>query len=107
MLATQGIYPGGKVHRVLEKLIYYLTYNGIIKVSREHLSDKLEVGLNTISTAFKYMEQSKLFILSRNRSGKTNSGCSVILDVQHVNFESILSEVYHLNSYEIAIVKDD
>ncbi|MGE7840478.1 hypothetical protein ACQKNX_06770 [Lysinibacillus sp. NPDC093712] len=28
-----------------------LTYNGIIKVSREHLSKKLEVGLNTISTA--------------------------------------------------------
>ncbi|MFJ7371650.1 hypothetical protein ACIQVU_19830 [Lysinibacillus sp. NPDC098008] len=106
-LAAQGIYPGGKVHRVLEKLIYDLTYNGIIKVSREHLSNKLEVGFNTISTAFKYMEQSKLFILSRNRSGKTNSGCRVILDVQHVNFESILSEVYHLNSYEIAIVKDE
>ncbi|MEB2282915.1 hypothetical protein LAV73_23640 [Lysinibacillus xylanilyticus] len=106
VLATQGIYPGGKVHRVLEKLIYDLTYNGIIKVSREHLSNKLEVGLNTISTAFKYMEQSKLFILSRNKSGKTNSGCRVILDVQHANFESILSEVYHLNSSEIAIVKD-
>jgi len=107
VLANQGIYPGGKVHRVLEKLIYDLTYNGIIKVSREHLSKKLEVGLNTISTAFKYMEQSKLFILSRNKSGKTNSGCRVILDVQHVNFESILSEVYHLNAYEIAIVKDE
>lgn len=107
VLATQGIYPGGKVHRVLEKLIYDLTYNGIIKVSREHLSKKLEVGFNTISTAFKYMEQSKLFILSRNKSGKTNSGCRVILDVQHVNFESILSEVYHLNSYEIAIVKGE
>lgn len=108
VLATQGIYPGGKVHRVLEKLIYDLTYNGngIIKVSREHLSNKLEVGFNTISTAFKYMEQSKLFILSRNKTGKTNSGCRVILDVQHVNFESILSEVYHLNVYEIAIVKD-
>lgn len=107
VLATQGIYPGGKVHRVLEKLIYDLTYNGIIKVSREHLRKKLEVGFNTISTAFKLMEQSKLFILSRNRSGKTNSGCRVILDVQHVNFESILSEVYHLNAYEIAIVKDE
>lgn len=107
VLATQGIYPGGKVHRVLEKLIYDLTYNGIIKVSREHLSNKLEVGLNTISTAFKYMEQSKLFILSRNKSGKTNSGCRVILDVQHVNFESILKEVYHLTAYEIAIVKED
>lgn len=106
-LAAQGIYPGGKVHRVLEKLIYDLTYNGIIKVSREHLSNKLKVGFNTISTAFKYMEQSKLFILSRNRSGKTNSGCRVILDVQHVNFESILREVYHLNSYEISIVKDE
>ncbi|MEK5431897.1 hypothetical protein MKY88_13620 [Lysinibacillus sp. FSL R7-0073] len=93
---------------MLEKLIYDLTYNGngIIKVSREHLSNKLEVGFNTISTAFKYMEQSKLFILSRNKTGKTNSGCRVILDVQHVNFESILSEVYHLNVYEIAIVKD-
>lgn len=107
VLATQGIYPGGKVHRVLEKLIYDLTYNGVIKVSREHLSKKLEVGLNTISTAFKYMEQSKLFILSRNKSGKTNSGCRVILDVQHVNFESILREVYHLTAYEIAIVKED
>jgi len=111
VLATQGIYPGGKVHRVLEKLIYDLTYNGIIKVSREHLSNKLEVGFNTISTAFKYtfkyMEQSKLFILSRNKTGKTNCGCRVILDVQHVNFESILSEVYHLNVYEIAIVKDE
>lgn len=107
VLATQGIYPGGKVHRVLEKLIYDLTYNGIIKVSREHLSNKLEVGLNTISRAFKYMEQSKLFILSRNKSGKTNSGCRVILDVQHVNFESILREVYHLTAYEIAIVKED
>ncbi|MCS5504090.1 hypothetical protein NY607_23705 [Lysinibacillus sp. A4] len=107
ILAIQGIYPGGKVHRVLEKLIYDLTYNGIIKVSREHLSKKLEVGFNTISTAFKYMEQSKLFILSRNKSGKTNSGCRVILDVQHVNFESILSEVYHLNAYEIAIIKDE
>lgn len=107
VLATQGIYPGGKVHRVLEKLIYDLTYNGIIKVSREHLSNKLEVGFNTISTAFKLMEQSKLFILSRNRSGKTNSGCRVIVDVQHGNFESILSEVYHLNAYEIAIVKDE
>lgn len=107
VLAIQGIYPGGKVHRVLEKLIYDLTYNGIIKVSREHLSNKLEVGFNTISTAFKLMEQSKLFILSRNKSGKTNSGCRVILDVQHVNFESILSEVYHLNAYEIAIVKDE
>ncbi|MCR8853571.1 hypothetical protein [Lysinibacillus fusiformis] len=108
VLATQGIYPGRKVHRVLEKLIYDLTYNGngIIKVSREHLSNKLEVGFNTISTAFKHMEQSKLFILSRNKTGKTNSGCRVILDVQHVNFESILSEVYHLNVYEIAIVKD-
>lgn len=107
VLAAQGIYPGGKVHRVLEKLIYDLTYNGVIKVSREHLSKKLEVGLNTISTAFKYMEQSKLFILSRNKSGKTNSGCRVILDVQHVNFESILREVYHLTAYEIAIVKED
>ncbi|OCX60517.1 hypothetical protein BFM98_20440 [Lysinibacillus sp. AR18-8] len=106
-LAAQGIYPGEKVHRVLEKLIYDLTYNGIIKVSREHLSKKLEVGFNTISTAFKYMEQSKLFILSRNKSGKTNSGCRVIVDVQHVNFESILSEVFHLNAYEIAIVKDE
>lgn len=106
-LASQGIYPGGKVHRVLEKLIYDLTYNGVIKVSREHLSKKLEVGFNTISTAFKLMEQSKLFILSRNKSGKTNSGCRVILDVQHVNFESILSEVYHLSAYEIAIVKDE
>ncbi|WP_238602222.1 hypothetical protein [Lysinibacillus parviboronicapiens] len=63
--------------KVLEKLIYDLTYNGIIKVSREHLSNKLEVGLNTISTAFKCLEQSKLFILSRNKSGKTNSGCRV------------------------------
>lgn len=107
VLATQGIYPGGKVHRVLEKLIYDLTYNGVIKVSREHLSKKLEVGLNTISTAFKYMDQSKLFLLSRNKSGKTNSGCRVILDVQHVNFESILREVYHLTAYEIAIVKED
>lgn len=89
-LAAQGIYSGGKVHRVLEKLIYDFTYNGIIKVSREHLSNKLEVGFNTISTAFKYMEQSKLFILSRNKSGKTNSGCRVIIDAQHVNFESIL-----------------
>ncbi|MGG2114182.1 hypothetical protein ABFY60_27820, partial [Lysinibacillus pakistanensis] len=71
------------------------------------LSKKLEVGLNTISTAFKYMDQSKLFILSRNKSGKTNSGCRVILDVQHVNFESILREVYHLTAYEIAIVKED
>lgn len=106
-LAAQGIYPGGKVHRVLEKLIYDLTYNGVIKVSREHLSNKLEVGLNTVSTAFKYMDQSKLFILSRNKSGKTNSGCRVILDVQHVNFESILREVYHLTAYEIAIVKED
>ncbi|MFW7190660.1 hypothetical protein [Lysinibacillus sp. BNK-21] len=106
-MAAQGIYPGEKVHRVLEKLIYDLTYNGIIKVSREHLSKKLEVGFNTISTAFKYMEQSKLFILSRNKSGKTNSGCRVIVDVQHVNFESILSEVFHLNAYEIAIVKDE
>ena len=106
-LATQGIYPGGKVHRVLEKLIYDLTYNGIIKVSREHLSKKLEVGLNTISTAFKYLEQSKLFILSRNKSGKTNSGCRVILDVQHVNFESILSGIYRLTAYEIAILKED
>lgn len=43
-LAAQGIYPGEKVHRVLEKLIYDFTYNGIIKVSREHLSNKLEVG---------------------------------------------------------------
>jgi hypothetical protein len=34
------------------KLIYILTYNGIIKVSREHLSNKLEVGLNTNSTTF-------------------------------------------------------
>lgn len=107
VLAIQGIYPGGKVQRVLEKLIYDLTYNGIIKVSREHLSNKLEVGLNTISTAFKYMEQSKLFILSRNKSGKTNSGCRVIIDVQHVNFESILKEVYHLTTYEIAILKED
>lgn len=107
VLAAQGIYPGRKVHRVLEKLIYDLTYNGVIKVSREHLSKKLEVGLNTISTAFKYMDQSKLFILSRNKSGKTNSGCRVILDVQHVNFESILREVYHLTAYEIAIVKED
>jgi len=107
VLATQGVYPGGKVHRVLEKLIYDLTYNGIIKVSREHLSNKLEVGLNTISTAFKYMEQSKLFILSRNKSGKTNSGCRVIIDVQHVNFESILSGIYRLTAYEIAIVKED
>jgi len=106
-LAAQGIYPGGKVHRVLEKLIYDLTYNGIIKVSREHLSHKLEVGLNTISTAFKYMEQSKLFILSRNKSGKTNSGCRVIIDVQHVNFESILSSIYRLTAYEIAILKED
>ncbi|XRD27137.1 hypothetical protein AABM34_25055 (plasmid) [Lysinibacillus fusiformis] len=106
-LAAQGIYPGGKVHRVLEKLIYDLTYNGIIKVSREHLSKKLEVGLNTISTAFKYMEQSKLFILSRNKSGKTNSGCRVIIDVQHVNFESILSGIYRLTAYEIAILKED
>lgn len=106
-LAAQGIYPGGKVHRVLEKLIYDLTYNGIIKVSREHLSNKLEVGLNTVSTAFKYMEQSKLFILSRNKSGKTNSGCRVILDVQHVNFESILSSIYRLTAYEIAILKED
>lgn len=106
-LATQGIYPGGKVHRVLEKLIYDLTYNGIIKVSREHLGKKLEVGLNTISTAFKYLEQSKLFILSRNKSGKTNSGCRVILDVQHVNFESILSGIYRLTAYEIAILKED
>lgn len=107
ILATQGIYPGGKVHKVLEKLIYDLTYNGIIKVSREYLSNKLEVGLNTISTAFKYMEQSKLFILSRNKSGKTNSGCRVIIDVQHVNFESILSSIYRLNAYEIAILKED
>lgn len=106
-LAAQGIYPGAKVHRVLEKLIYDLTYNGIIKVSREHLSKKLEVGLNTISTAFKYMEQSELFILSRNKSGKTNSGCRVILDVQHVNFESILSSIYRLTAYEIAILKED
>lgn len=106
-LAAQDIYPGGKVHRVLEKLIYDLTYNGIIKVSREHLSKKLEVGLNTISTAFKYLEQSKLFILSRNKSGKTNSGCRVILDVQHVNFESILSGIYRLTAYEIAILKED
>lgn len=106
-LAAQGIYPGGKVHRVLEKLIYDLTYNGIIKVSREHLSNKLEVGLNTISTAFKYMEQSKLFILSRNKSGKTNSGCRVIIDVQHVNFESILSSIYRLTACEIAILKED
>ncbi len=106
-LAAQGIYPGGKVHIVLEKLIYDLTYNGIIKVSRDHLSNKLKVGLNTISTAFKYMEQSKLFILSRNKSGKTNSGCRVILDVQHVNFESILSEIYHLTANEIAILKED
>ncbi|MGG2057765.1 hypothetical protein ABFY48_26175 [Lysinibacillus pakistanensis] len=88
-------------------MIYDLTYNGVIKVSREHLSKKLEVGLNTISTAFKYMDQSKLFLLSRNKSGKTNSGCRVILDVQHVNFESILREVYHLTAYEIAIVKED
>ncbi|MFJ7842242.1 hypothetical protein ACIQXG_22730, partial [Lysinibacillus sphaericus] len=29
------------------------------------------------------------------------------LDVQHVNFESILREVYHLTAYEIAIVKED
>lgn len=107
VLATQGTYPGAKVHRVLEKLIYDLTYNGIIKVSREHLSKKLEVGLNTISTAFKYMEQSKLFILSRNKSGKTNSGCRVILDVQHDNFESILSGIYRLTTYEIAILKED
>jgi len=107
VLATQGIYPGGKVHRVLEKLIYDLTYNGIVKVSREHLSNKLEVGLNTVSTAFKYMEQSKLFILSRNKSGKTDSGCGDILDVQHVNFESILSSIYRLTAYEIAILKED
>ncbi|MGE7954952.1 hypothetical protein [Lysinibacillus xylanilyticus] len=107
VLATQGVYPGGKVHRVLEKLIYDLTYNGIIKVSREHLSNKLEVGLNTVSTAFKYMEQSKLFILSRNKSGKTNSGCRVIIDVQHINFESILSGIYRLTAYEIAILKED
>jgi len=107
VLATQGVYPGGKVHRVLEKMIYDLTYNGIIKVSREHLSTKLEVGLNTVSTAFKYMEQSKLFILSRNKSGKTNSGCRVIVDVQHVNFDSILREVYHLTTREMAIVKEE
>ncbi|MGR6907124.1 MULTISPECIES: hypothetical protein [Lysinibacillus] len=43
-------------------MIYDFTYNGIIKVSREHLSNKLEVGLNTISTAFKYMEQSKSYL---------------------------------------------
>lgn len=107
VLSAQGIYPGGKVYRVLEKLIYDLTYNGIIKVSREHLSNKLEVGLNTISTAFKYMEQSKLFILSRNKSRKTNSGCRVIIDVQHANFESILSSIYRLTAYEIAILKED
>ncbi|MGG2114222.1 hypothetical protein ABFY60_28020 [Lysinibacillus pakistanensis] len=71
VLATQGIYPGGKVHRVLEKLIYDLTYNGVIKVSREHLSKKLEVGLNTISTAFKYMDQSKLlFSLETNQENE-------------------------------------
>ncbi|MEK5489113.1 hypothetical protein, partial [Lysinibacillus sp. FSL M8-0355] len=51
--------------------------------------------------------QSKLFILSRNKSGKTNSGCRVILDVQHVNFESILSSIYRLTAYEIAILKED
>ena len=107
VLATQGIYPGGKVYRVLDKILYDLTYNGIVKVSREHLSRKLEVGLNTVSTAFKYMEQSKLFILSRNKSGKTNSGCRVIVDVQHVNFESILREVYHLTDREMAIVKEE
>jgi len=107
VLATQGIYPGGKVHSVLEKLIYDLTYNGIIKVNRKHLSEKLDVGLNTISTAFKYMEQSKLFILSRNRSRTNNSGCRVITDVQHVNFESILSEVYHLTADEIVILKGE
>lgn len=107
VLATQGVYPGGKVYRVLDKILYDLTYNGIVKVSREHLSEKLEVGLNTISTAFKYMEQSKLFILSRNKSGKTNSGCRVIVDVQHVNFDSILREVYHLTDHEMAIVKEE
>lgn len=107
VLAVQGVYPGGKVYRVLDKIIYDLTYNGIVKVSREHLSAKLEVGLNTVSTAFKYLEQSKLFILSRNRSGKTNSGCRVIVDVQHVNFDSILREVYHLTDREMVIVKEE
>lgn len=107
VLATQGVYPGGKVYRVLDKILYDLTYNGIVKVSREHLSRKLEVGLNTVSTAFKYLEQSKLFILSRNKSGKTNNGCRVIVDVQHVNLESILREVYHLTDREMAIVKEE
>ncbi|MCY9549983.1 hypothetical protein [Lysinibacillus xylanilyticus] len=107
ILAIEGVYLGSKVRRVIEKVIYDLTYNGIIKVSREHLSNKLEVGLNTVSTAFKLIEQSKLYILSRNKSGKTNSGCRVIIDVQHVNFESILSGIYRLTAYEIAILKED
>ena len=106
MLATHGIYPGPKVQRVLDEILYDLTYNGIVKVTRAHLSKKLGVGLNTISTAFSYLAQSKLFILSRNKSGKTNSGCRVIVDVQHVNFNRILTEVYHLTAHEKAIIKE-
>ena len=106
VLATHGIYPGPKVQRVLDKILYDLTYNGIVKVSREHLSRKLEVGLNTITTAFSYLTKSKLFILSRNRSGKTNSGCRVIVDVQHANFDCILTEVYHVTAHEKAIIKE-
>ena len=105
-LATQGIYPGPKVQRVLEKIVYDLTYNGIVKVRRAHLIKKLGVGLNTISTAFQYLAQSKLFILSRNQSGKTNNGCRVIVDVQHTNFDSILREIYHLTTFEIECVKE-
>jgi len=98
-----------KQGKMLDKIIYDTTANGICKIGSTKLAEYANASTSTVTNFNRNLKITGQFIIGRLRNSRTNCGKLVYVDKLHTNFSEIMRDVFLLNAEQITelIAKQD
>jgi len=98
-----------KQGKMLDKIIYDTTANGICKIGSAKLAEYADASTSTVTNFNRSLKVTGQFIIGRLRNSRTNCGKLVYVDKLHENFNDIMRDVFLLNTQQITelIAKQD
>lgn len=98
-----------KQGKMLDKIIYDTTANGICKIGSIKLAEYADASTSTVTNFNRNLKITGQFIIGRLRNNRTNCGKLVYVDMLHKNFNDIMRDVFLLNTEQITelITKQD
>ncbi|PFK26959.1 HTH domain-containing protein [Bacillus cereus] len=84
---------------VMDHIIYFLSGNGICKISAETLANKAECSVRTVNSAVRALKQTGEIVVAGLADGKNKY---VFVLKMHANFTTIMKEVFYVDAEHIA-----